>query len=140
MSWCGGHLFKPMTSTEASEVSCSGTVFLPQSALSTCTMLVIMHRLAFEKPRFGGLGSSSRSAEEAFHSFLAFAFGDPFKIGIDIVDKWVRKLPRPQAVAPHTFLLEIEADGLVNASQCMILWSLRLWLIFQQPKHFSLHG
>ena len=114
VSWYGDHLFKSMTSKKASDDSCSGTVFLPQSALSTCAMLVLMHRLAVEKPRFGGMGSNSKSAESVFHYCLASAFGGPLKIRIGIVDNWVWKFPRPRADAPHTFLLEIEADGSVN--------------------------
>ena len=93
--WHGDHLFNSMTSQKASEVPCSGTVLLPQSALSTCAMLVVMHRLAVEKPRFGGLGRSSRFAEAAAHSLPALACGDHFQIRIDIVDKWVWKFPRP---------------------------------------------
>ena len=114
-AWPGHHLFKSMVSKNKAEVASSGTLFLPNAALSTCAVMVITHRLAFEKPKSGGLSSADTDdASAVFHAFVNSAFGDAFKIKIDFVHEWAWKFPRPQDDAGFTLLLEVSPEGMLN--------------------------
>ena len=52
------------------------------------------------------------------------------------------EVSKAQSDAPHThtFLLEIEADGVVNVKPLYDLVQSEVSLTFQQPKKFSLRG